>query len=71
LPARKLGIINPLGEKKMNDYTANGFKDRRAYLESLCEEYDRDTVYMLAGLLGSSEDFDGLVTSLEDYADEF
>lgn len=55
----------------MNDYTANGFKDRRAYLESLCEEYARDTVYMLAGLLGSSEDFDGLITSLEDYADEF
>jgi len=55
----------------MNDYTANGFKDRRAYLESLCEEYERDTVYMLAGLLGSSEDFDGLITSLEDYADEF
>jgi hypothetical protein len=55
----------------MNDYTANGFANRRAYLESLCEEYDRDTVYMLAGLLGSSEDFDGLITSLEDYADEF
>ena len=55
----------------MNDYTANGFKDRSAYLESLCEDYDRDTVYMLAGLLGSSEDFDGLITSLEDYADEF
>ncbi len=55
----------------MNDYTANGFKDRRDYLESLCEEYDRDTVYMLADLLGSSEDFDGLITGLEDYADEF
>ena len=55
----------------MNDYTANGFKDRRAYLESLCLEYDRDIVYMLADLLGSSEDFDGLITSLEDYADEF
>ena len=55
----------------MTDYTANGFANRRAYLESLCEEYDRDTVYMLAGLLGSSEDFDGLITSLEDYADEF
>ena len=55
----------------MNDYTANGFANRRAYLESLCEEYDRETVYMLAGLLGSSEDFDGLITSLEDYADEF
>jgi hypothetical protein len=55
----------------MNNYTANGFANRRDYLESLCEEYDRDTVYMLAGLLGSSEDFDGLITSLEDYADEF
>ena len=55
----------------MNDYTANGFKDRRAYLESLCEEYDRNTVYMLAGLLGSSEDFDGLVTSLEDNSDGY
>jgi len=51
----------------MNDYTANGFENRRDYLESLCEEYDRDTVYALASILGSSEDFDGLVTSLEDY----
>jgi len=50
----------------MNDYTANGFANRRAYLESLCEEYDRDTVMMLAGMLGPSEDFDGLVTALED-----
>ena len=50
----------------MNDYTNNGFANRRAYLESLCEEYDRDTVLMLAGLLGPSEDFDGLVTALED-----
>ena len=55
----------------MNDYTANGFKDRRDYLESLCLEYDRDIVYMLAGLLGSSEDFDGLVTSLEDNSDGY
>jgi len=50
----------------MNDYTANGFANRRAYLESLCQEYDRDTVLMLAGMLGPSEDFDGLVTALED-----
>ena len=50
----------------MNDYTANGYANRRAYLESLCEEYDRDTVYALASILGSSEDFDGLITSLED-----
>lgn len=50
----------------MNIYKENGFENRRAYLESLCEEYDRDTVFTLASILGSSEDFDGLVTSLED-----
>ena len=52
----------------MNEYQANGYANRREYLESLCEEYDRTIVYTLANLLGSSEDFDGLVTSLEDYA---
>jgi hypothetical protein len=50
----------------MSIYKENGFESRRDYLESLCEEYDRDTVYALASILGSSEDFDGLVTSLED-----
>jgi len=51
----------------MTEYQLNGFQSRRDYLESLCEEYPRDIVYALAGILGSSEDFDGLVTSLEDY----
>jgi hypothetical protein len=50
----------------MSIYKENGFENRRDYLESLCEEYDREAVYALAGILGSSEDFDGLVTSLED-----
>lgn len=50
----------------MNDYQAMGYANRKAYLESLCEEYDRDTVYLLASLLGPAEDFDGLVTALED-----
>ena len=50
----------------MNQYTENGFANRREYLESLCDEYDRDTVFTLASILGSSEDFDGLITSLED-----
>jgi hypothetical protein len=49
------------------EYELNGFANRRDYLESLCEEYPRDIVYALASILGSSEDFDGLVTSLEDY----
>ena len=51
----------------MSIYKENGFENRRDYLESLCEEYDRDTVYALAEIFGPSEDFDGLITSLEDY----
>lgn len=50
----------------MNVYQEHGFENRRAYLESLCEDYPRDAVFMLADLLGSDEDFDGLVTMLED-----
>jgi hypothetical protein len=53
----------------MNDYTANGFANRREYLESLAEDYPRDTVFALASMLGASEDFDGLVTALEDEYD--
>ena len=55
----------------MNAYIANGFRDRKDYLESLCEEYPRTIVYTLASVLGASEDFDGLVTTLEDYAEEY
>jgi hypothetical protein len=52
----------------MSVYTENGYKNRRDYLDQLADdmEADRDTVYMLADLLGPSEDFDGLVTALED-----
>lgn len=53
----------------MTIYQENGFNTRREYLESLCEEYPRDAVYALAGILGASEDFDGLITSLEDEFD--
>ena len=56
---------------ELNEYQLNGFKDRREYLESLCEEYDRLIVYSLASILGASEDFDGLITSLEDYSEEY
>jgi hypothetical protein len=51
-------------------YEENGFKDRKAYLESLMEEYGRDKVLALSSVLGPSEDFDGLVTMLEDSGDE-
>ncbi len=50
-----------------NIYEQNGFLNRDDYLNSLCAEYEADAVYMMADILGASEDFDGLVTGLEDY----
>jgi hypothetical protein len=54
----------------MSIYTDNGFSSRSAYLRNLSEEMEIDigTVLMAADLLGPNEDFDGLVTELEDYA---
>lgn len=53
-------------------YQQHGHANRRAYLESLAEDNDLpvSTVFALASILGPNEDFDGLVTSLEDAADE-
>ena len=56
----------------MNDiYVSKGYKNRKAYLKSLAEEYGigYGTVCMIANTLGKNEDFDGLISSLEDYAD--
>jgi hypothetical protein len=51
-----------------NVYTINGYKNRREYLESLAREYGVSymEVYGLASLLGENEDFDGLISALED-----
>ena len=55
-------------ELKMSIYTENGYKNRKDYLNNLADDMgiDRETVYQIASILGSSEDFDGLITSLED-----
>lgn len=52
----------------MSIYTENGYQNRRDYLDSLADDYgvDRATVYTIADLYGPGEDFDGLVTALED-----
>jgi hypothetical protein len=52
-------------------YLENGYKNRTDYLKSLAEDYGMslDTVYALASMLGSNEDFDGLITELEDAAE--
>jgi len=56
----------------MTIYQENGFQTRRDYLDSLAVDLGLDprTVYLMAEMLGPHEDFDGLVTSLEDYAAE-
>lgn len=56
----------------MNIYVEMGYKSRTDYLKNLAEDYGvpYQLVCTLAFLLGENEDFDGLVTSLEDcYAD--
>lgn len=47
-------------------YEENGYRDRRDYLDGLAEEYPRGAVMALANMLGPAEDFDGLLTMLED-----
>lgn len=50
-------------------YRAHGYNDREDYLSSMAEDYGLDldqVVRPLADLLGPSEDFDGLVSALED-----
>lgn len=49
-----------------NVYQQNGFANREDYLDSLREEYGEDLVDALTSVLPPSEDFDGLITELED-----
>jgi len=53
-------------------YVLNGYKDRKDYLQSMAEEYgvSDEKVALLADILGPDEDFDGLVSTLEDLSDE-
>ena len=52
----------------MNIYQENGYENRKEYLECLADDFgiDPQIVFELAYLLGQNEDFDGLVTMLED-----
>ena len=55
----------------MTIYEQEGYKSRKEYLSYLADDMgiDRDTVFMLASMLGPSEDFDGLINALEDIAE--
>ena len=56
----------------MSTYTENGYNNRRDYLEACADDFGVPVsdVFALAGMLGPNEDFDGLITSLEDYVDQ-
>lgn len=54
----------------MNIWQENGYTSRKDYLQQLAAEYDVDyqSVACVAALLGSSEDFNALVSAVEDMA---
>lgn len=47
--------------------------ERKAYLEGLAEDFalPRSAVFLAASALGESEDYDGLITSLEDLTEAY
>lgn len=55
----------------MTVYKENGYSNREDYLKSLAEDFDMEyeNVLMLATTLGEEEDFDGLITVLEDHCE--
>jgi hypothetical protein len=55
--------------KNNNRYTEKGYKNRIDYFNSLSERFNIDitAVYSLSDVMGIDEDFDGLVSSLDDY----
>jgi hypothetical protein len=57
----------------MTIYEQEGHATRQQYLNHLAEEYgvSRHDVAMMADLLGESEDFDGLVSMLDDFEGGF
>lgn len=52
-------------------YLENGYANRREYLKAMAEDYSvgLDVVNALAATLGPNEDFDGLISALEDMED--
>lgn len=58
--------------KLINVYSENGYESRADYLRCLSEDYGVPLadVIAIASLYGASEDFDGLVSSVQDLSDE-
>lgn len=52
----------------LNVYQGNGYANRESYLEDLADQAGEDgwKVHVLADMLGPTEDFDGLISMLQD-----
>jgi len=52
---------------KQTIYRQNGFEDRNDYLQSLADDYGVNVyvIFSLAEIIGESEDFDELISTLE------
>ncbi len=52
-------------------YVQNGYDDRKDYLSCMADDYGVEftVVEEIANLLGENEDFDGLVSMLDDISD--
>jgi len=55
----------------MSKYTDAGHRNRQEYLAAVADDLGvpEDVVLTLADVLGEGEDFDALITELEDYID--
>lgn len=57
-----------MSESTRCPYETNGFPDRDAYLNDVADRFGASpaAVRLLADLMGPSEDFNGLITYIED-----
>lgn len=61
---KKVNAMETLPKKV---YQSKGYADREDYLNSLRDTYGADAVNAFISFMPPSEDFDGLITDLEDY----
>lgn len=57
---------------KPTPYTAQGFTDRRAYLDDMAKQFKREpaAVHELAEILGQDQDFGLLPATLRDFEEQ-
>lgn len=60
---------NPFSEDEKTIYQQKGFESREEYLYCIAKEYGHDIQFIkqLTEVLGYEEDFDGLLSVLDDY----